>query len=981
MSKKHLENLLSETKHKLTPALIKKYTTALSKNSRPNTITKLINELKQVKIYSNIDSYRIDGEKIENKAKLNVHDMKNIIKMTPIHFENSSDGKIELTNIYGNLQPRQDIMVVFEHHDKTKKRYLLISTHKNFTATQHYHYHEKSLRGLKDRFHHYYYQVFGDRPDGKGNFYIFNQTVRPEKYLHYLKEGDYNCLLKQVKDYYKDNTKKCEKIDVLNTKYFSSGISFEEIEKICKSLVISIIIKNKCDTIIYKYIGNERKIFEYVITHNNHVEICKNLFGTITKKNIIYVDDINKAFDLKINDKKLIAYKRGTDNDIKYFYDDINFYKSIETKDYDNNEHFINSYQDLLIKEFEETNKLNHFIGYDKDVFNFINLSCHHLHEIYFNQNIDNLTKKDNVDYGLDDFEPIERLESDLSKYTAYDKNKAYANYNNLESYKVCSFPASHNFDLYISNTLSDIDLLYILMNKSGFIQINNIKYINKTISNIKYFINDYIYPINVLYYAVSNNIITFDVKLLCISNWKQDIIMSNDFIENKIYNKLFGVYSIQSNTKTINMRYENINELQDLLFYSNNITHYTDNEISLQFDIKMSNKAHIASYIYGYNMITIMEKLQQIKFTDLIGLRVDCIILKKEYDIFTISNEFKDWKIENKQTKEIYEDYNYINLKNIYGPNNNLFELTKEKIYYQKINYIMGGAGVGKTSRFYKKFDNFSDERLYNMAFGFPNNNLCISFDDMDNIKKYTYHTALNINVKNPLNIINYLINTTNFVIDEASMIGSEYNKIIEECNKLKINVFFVGDYSLNPKKLYQLEPYNSDSFIYNYKNGYCLTLTENHRQNKDKNFINMLNKFREMKNENIIKSKEFKQFNKITLQEMYNLFNINDIILSSVNEFCNKANTDLFNLSTDKIKVKYNNNSIGAKNQSIIINKTDYDDKIYNLNFSSTIHLIQGLTLTNKIFINCNNLFTENLLYVALSRATNINQIYLIS
>ena len=87
----------------------------------------------------------------------------------------------------------------------------------------------------------------------------------------------------------------------------------------------------------------------------------------------------------------------------------------------------------------------------------------------------------------------------------------------------------------------------------------------------------------------------------------------------------------------------------------------------------------------------------------------------------------------------------------------------------------------------------------------------------------------------------------------------------------------------------------------------------------------------------------------------------NIEDFNQNEV--FNNSKGMNTFN---EKIRVKYNNNSIGAKNQTIIINKTDYDDEIYSLNFCSTMHLIQGLTLKNKIFINPNNLFTPNLLYV---------------
>jgi len=111
-----------------------------------------------------------------------------------------------------------------------------------------------------------------------------------------------------------------------------------------------------------------------------------------------------------------------------------------------------------------------------------------------------------------------------------------------------------------------------------------------------------------------------------------------------------------------------------------------------------------------------------------------------------------------------------------------------------------------------------------------------------------------------------------------------------------------------------------------------------------------------------------------------MINNYTIDDTILSSVNVFCNDVNNKLFD-KMDVLKCKYNTTtSKYAKNQTVILNKDVYDASKQSLNFCSTIHLIQGLTLKNKIYINPNNLFIENLLYVAFSRAINIDQIYII-
>jgi len=863
-----LRNKLKEHKAQLTKPNLKKYELAIL---RPNTqkaqLQTMINQLMGIEqvMTSSLSAYKllkvgIDDNKIINK----------VLSFRAIPFNSFKEGLIQVKRIYSQLKPDDDVVLVCHVSERVKKRSLLISSSVDFPKSGISYHHLNNLKGFKSRFDYYYYQAFGHDLNGKGNLYIYPQNLRPKKFMHFLKDGPYNCVLKQIKEYYKDNDKKIKMIDALNNKYYNDGITFEDLDKIATSLRISIKIKNKCGDMIYQNINGHEKIFEYNLIHNNHVEEFKNIFGDMKKKNIVYIDDIND--EMEKNKDKIIIYKRDCNNEINYFFDAETLYKKKELKEIDNGSHYINSTYDLYRNEFENDNNLteNYITDDNKVLFDFVNNSCHHVNEIFFTENnlkqINYMSQldisishlDDNItDDEINDIKEISKNEKyiDLSGYYCYDKNKAYCNYINLKSYNVAQFPACGKFSLYKCDNLTDDELKHILYNKVGFLQIDNIIYNNISINKINYFINGYIYPINVLLWAYENNIIKYDVKTLCINNFKQKINMSSEFIENKIYNKLFGSYVIKSNKKTLNIKYNNVDELQDLMFYSSKIRRYTDKELFLEFDLAcMSNKAHISSYIYGYNMITIMDKLKQINFNDIVGIKVDCIILKKRYDIFNLSTDFKDWKIEKKDIKEIYEHYVFINSKDIFN-NKDLYNSSHHKIYYEKINYIMGGAGVGKTSRFYKKFDNTDDERLSSMAFGFPNNNLRCSFEDTGNIKKYTYHTALNICVSNPLNRVNYLKNICDLVIDEATMVSHvDYVKILKEAEKEKINIFFVGDFNLKNKKLYQLEPATDESFIYKAIKGYEIYLTQNYRQNGDNKFLKYLESIRGKNHEEIL-------------------------------------------------------------------------------------------------------------------------------
>jgi len=172
-----------------------------------------------------------------------------------------------------------------------------------------------------------------------------------------------------------------------------------------------------------------------------------------------------------------------------------------------------------------------------------------------------------------------------------------------------------------------------------------------------------------------------------------------------------------------------------------------------------------------------------------------------------------------------------------------------------------------------------------------------------------------------------------------------------------------------------------NKDDIIYN---GFKLHLTKNHRQHNNIKLTNLLKNCRGKDNE-YIKSiiLNYPLVQKIKYNDVLKM-DINGQILSPVNRYIDKINNDINNLKNDDdyIKVLYlKTTSENAKNEITTIIKKDFDANKLKLAYAISAHKCQGLTYTDNIYININNLFCDNLLYVMLSRAQRLEQIFLIN
>lgn len=855
-------------------------------------------------------------------------------------------------------------------------------------------------KAFKNRLDFHLYQHYGNIDDISVEFYLV-PIKQGQKYYHNFKHGLYNCVMSVIKENLSFQFEK--KIDELNEQYLENGVSFDDVKTICNTLKINIKIYNKLNKQIFEHIyNNKNKTVSLVVTENDHVEKFNPEFFDMQKKEIVYVPNVKQAF---FENKGWKIIQKTGDGEIKYFYDDSFIYKSITMKDKDFGEYNICNDYDIEQYHFLNNNKLTFNKMYEypnTELFNFVQNSNHNIFEKWWIENIDNdkkiyqqlektihkhkiYEKNDNgetinikvIDEHIIKFDNKKKLEKvDVSSYFCYDANKNYASYKFNKYYEQYKFLATSKLNFYKIDGQFDINKL---VSKVGFIQCTNFKFTNNVVESLGYFIDGYTYPTPILKWALDNGC-TFDCLTIAYSEFTQDIELSDEAIKNKHYNKLFGVMQSQQRTRNIYCSYKNEDELKDILYYCNeNIMGYDENCVEYQFEkMNLSNRSHISSFVLAYAFINILEKIKLIKDDDIICIKVDCIITKKDYGhIFNISHELGDFKIEKNDFKT-YNNFDLIPCADIFD-NSSLIDFSDAKLNYKKINFISGGAGCGKTTRFLNVFDGSQDERLSNFCVCFPNNNLKVKFGNNYDIDTFTYH-SLFFNLKQNAKQLTYY---TSVVLDEATMISDKDIKIIvEACKLYHINLFIVGDFDYKTKEIFQLNPVKANSFLdykFSKKNCYYLHLTKNHRQGNDLKFSEYLQSIRGKQNKDI----KLDMFKTISFDDAVKEYTINDLVLCPTNE-----QISLFNNSIDtgdSIKIKYTDNfdkdgRFYANNEIEIIEKSKFNKDKMEIANALTCHLCQGLTLSNKIFIVLNNQFEDNMLYVCLSRATNADQIVLV-
>ena len=335
-------------------------------------------------------------------------------------------------------------------------------------------------------------------------------------------------------------------LERLNKQYFNSGITFEDIPTICNRVCCNLKLYNGLGNLIYSYQCNTTKSKTVKIINNmfDHVESYENKNNTIlnTKdKEIVQVDNqylneyVKKEHNL-YNELKQIKMK----------FDDviglITHDKIYKTR---TDEFF--SEDEKIIANFFNQFKENEYLHINTNLCKFIRSGVHYP-EMYY--------KINNVN---------------LNDYITFDKNKAYYSILEGEFYNKYGFPTAIHGVYY---NIHNIDAQEILQ-KAGYSYIKNINYSTASENIKKYFFeinllkNDNIYPNNYLIYCYNNLNIKFDIVYTAFSNDIKKIDNHQSLLEDKIYQRIFGMcdsisgitYMIHGDPEIINTLIHNENK------------------------------------------------------------------------------------------------------------------------------------------------------------------------------------------------------------------------------------------------------------------------------------------------------------------------------------------------------------------------------------------------------------------------------------
>lgn len=413
---------------------------------------------------------------------------------------------------------------------------------------------------------------------------------------------------------------------------------------------------------------------------------------------------------------------------------------------------------------------------------------------------------------------------------------------------------------------------------------------------------------------------------------------------------------------------------------------------------------------IVVHQKMILLDKYQELTNAGfkIVNSRVDSLETDKNADeYFSLSAEVGDWK--KVKVNPDHDDTPYVSEHNIPERLNPLYNVYDDitisvdvnTVVKHKYTHLAGSAGSGKSftikilADIYRTAGFCASQHLtvQNLIkLGMKNARTYLSMFNFRNDQEAEYHPVI--------------------IIEEVSLITAE--DLIKMMNLLPTSKFIiVGDFS-------QLEAISNESNhisqsdfvnVINlhkiYKKFYVHTLTKNYRQQNDPAFFNICTSIRNVKD--------------LTYKEMNDLIDILNTRVISIDNPMPKFDTkdDIYiagiNKEVDIINNNYNYD-IGSKvivNKSVTIDKKiipngltgvitgfhsagkdednilikfkDINDnehivkkQFLTLNYAATIHKMQGATYTGNVIINPRSLFAINHLYVAVTRATNFNNIY---
>jgi hypothetical protein len=577
----------------------------------------------------------------------------------------------------------------------------------------------------------------------------------------------------------------------------------------------------------------------------------------------------------------------------------------------------------------------------------------------------------------------------DDDDYNEYDLINAYYNLTNNSDYGVPS-----NAFLYYDNEYCQQIETHIKENKVGYYHILLNTPIDKILPSLEHVMTT---PqiMKLKKYSVK-----FQIKSCLISpkiklNFNENTLKK--FNNVRAYAKITGIMLQNNITKTIEIKTNEANKYVDILKQENpnNYISLIDNIIEIHQPQNITLK-HIGLFIHSYVVSEVLDFIFQNDVSKIIGVKLDSIIVEKDYAPKYDSQIFKlkPAKIENIYNQEAFIKPLFENVKINYSIAST--SLNSEIIYS---NFLLcnGKGGAGKTQSISENL-NLNDCIYCSLAWE----------RGVDFRQKYKTETnkiiissipkILNAGVVKTGQELKIPKTTKYIILDEPTLISED--EIIQIKNKYydKI-IILVGDIDADG---YYYQCALSESIKKNFKvinpsnypNLQIINYTQNYRFESELNnkLDNLRQQMRIIKAEYNENAKQCEQLEKYILNEFkQNITNKQNIKIDADDMGISGLQESNFNMKYTKYFI---NRGSTPKFYTIqtFINKDEYrgqtsenitNDKNQEIRLFSTIHSTQGKTVSDngKVIIIIEKTFDFNLWYTALSRARRLDQIKIIT
>ena len=413
-----------------------------------------------------------------------------------------------------------------------------------------------------------------------------------------------------------------------------------------------------------------------------------------------------------------------------------------------------------------------------------------------------------------------------------------------------------------------------------------------------------------------------------------------------------------------------------------------------------------VSSYVKHHQKVNLFRQYNKLISVGVVpvAICVDGIELTEPSGLFDIGKGEGQWKLEKVKASQSSQSSQSKGMPSViarvvptlkkYGT----FEFKAEFIL-PRFLHISGAGGNGKTEQIIKL------SKIYpGMCFMAPTHDAVKNIKDRatNQIQCDTYHRIFGIGCEDrfPRELF------THFVIDECSMLSVEdLNKIVGKLLPHQ-SLILAGDF-------WQLPTVFGDTIFDNwtgvasdvYKQFEIRELKENWRQKTDPEFFNLCQRLREPLSEAEAITIIDKLNTRVCATNLPDNTTVNDIHICGINVQVDKVNSKykievgskvICNQTChDMEKKKVPNGSIGiveayspklfkvswgaTSSTFSCIGKTKSGKPRFIPAYGLTIHKAQGKTISRNVIINPTRLFSKNHLYVAVTRATAFDSIYL--